>query len=95
MSHMRVPSLNLRFLASSLWSPDCDDSLTSPPHLPTLRTATALILIFQLSFAADLNYVSCLEVSYRSKQGLQQVNQKKEKEKEKVEEEEDACRLLP
>ena len=75
-------------------------ALTPPParnwskyhlYLAILEwTATALILIFQLSFAADLNYVSCLEVSYRSKLGPQQHKQEKE-----GEEEEDACRLFP
>ena len=73
-----------------------DPTLTATPLSPSIpaycRTATALILIFQLSFAADLSYVSCLEVSYHSKQGPQQKGNHEEEEEE---DEKDICRLLP
>lgn len=73
-------------------------NLTPPSHLPHCpparpRSVTALILVFQLSFAADLSYVCCLEVSYRSEQGPPQSGGWKEEEEE-MEDEEDDCRLL-
>ena len=33
------------------------------PHFH--RIATIVILVFQVSFAADLNYIACVEVSYK------------------------------
>ena len=67
-------------------------SLTATSARP--RSVTALILVFQLSFAADLSYVCCLEVSYRSEQGSPQSGGWKEEEEEEMEDEEDDCRLL-
>ena len=40
------------------------DPLFSPPSLPH-RTGTMCILLFQVSFSADLNYIACVEVSYK------------------------------
>ena len=59
------------------------------------RTATALILVFQLSFAADLSYVSCLEVGYHSEQWSLQSSSSEEEEEEDETEDENDCRQQP
>ena len=59
------------------------------------RTATALILVFQLSFAADLSYISCLEVSYHSEQVTPQSSSSEEEDEDETEDEREDCRLQP
>ena len=67
-------------------------SFLSPYH--SCRTATALILVFQFSFAADLSYVSCLEVGYHSEQWSLQSSSSEEEEEDETEDEND-CRQQP